>query len=873
VFVILATCFLAAFTVTQFDLSTQVKGKLPQASLPDTLDAPYWGNAPRFDASDAKFAGADMCGNLVNVLSDATYLAATAAIIDATGFAGAQNCTTNPFPATAHPTKWMFGSSLHVNLTVLATTVAPPPTASVLTVPGTPGLSTSTSGGSLGASAGIGVKTEWESVYNPSTPSAEGTITTGAGATNSVTVTSPTSPPFGAVCYDVFSATPVGSGWKKTNTNCIPLGTNFVIKTIGAGAVPATSNNATVDTFEVDGGGSTWSLNNSAAALSIGTDGTYFHDLNVVTSGTSANATGSVYINQNVQYAMMERISCSGGGHCIRMDANDSHITLRDIHCNVPTTSASCIVAANGNSDLRIYNVLEDNSVIATGGNLQGVINLNGATDFIVDGVIARGLDFSNITNAAAIIIQNSTRGIVTNFQCKDLVNSDCVAVLAFSSFINISNGIVTGTTVGAGAGVGANSNNGDAIDVFGAGPVQISNVYASGLGLVGGNRFPCYEFYDSNQVVATNITCTGSTGEGVNMFGCTGCKIDNSTMTLNGKSGLLAQDGTATVSCNGTTTVTRTAGFPFGPWPVGTSITINGVAHTIAVVPTVDTVLTTAANCTTGAGQAFIISTQDTSLGNDQFDDNGTASVSATSCSGVDLLGSSNVSVEGGSANDNHPTATKKQCFAINASGAGSSFSAFAFDPSGNLGGTCSNEVGPAVAGDHWLCDIPKKSAFSLRDPGSETIFTSNVKRVTANVTNGSTTMANLTGMVWSIGASKKYKIECDFIYQAASTGGLQIAFTGPASPTQVEYCMHADSSATALNDGTACTPAANASFATKVGAGVVATINTNFPARFSGVIENGTSAGTLQVQFASAAAVNTIVERGSSCGLWSIN
>lgn len=142
----------------------------------------------------------------------------------------------------------------------------------------------------------------------------------------------------------------------------------------------------------------------------------------------------------------------------------------------------------------------------------------------------------------------------------------------------------------------------------------------------------------------------------------------------------------------------------------------------------------------------------------------------------------------------------------------------------------------------------------------------------VTANVTNSTTSMANVTGLSWPLVANRQYYLSCDLIYQAAATGGLQLAFTGPASPTQVEYCVQ-EAISTSTFAGDSCTAAANTSFATKVGAGVVSTANTNLPARFYGTIENGANAGTLQIQFASAAAVATIVERGSACTLTAIN
>lgn len=81
----------------------------------------------------------------------------------------------------------------------------------------------------------------------------------------------------------------------------------------------------------------------------------------------------------------------------------------------------------------------------------------------------------------------------------------------------------------------------------------------------------------------------------------------------------------------------------------------------------------------------------------------------------------------------------------------------------------------------------------------------------------------------------------------------------------------IDAISAATFGTDG--CTAAANTSFATVVGGSTVTSVSTNLPAFFFGTIENGANAGVLQLQFASAAAVNTIVERGTACSLRAVN
>lgn len=115
-----------------------------------------------------------------------------------------------------------------------------------LATPGTPALSTSTSGGSLGAATSIFVRyTFVSSVRGESIASAEANVTTGAGSTNSVTVTAP-SLPTGASGYTVYSSVTANTEKQQTVSNaCVNITANCVIQVIGAGsAFPAVNSSA-----------------------------------------------------------------------------------------------------------------------------------------------------------------------------------------------------------------------------------------------------------------------------------------------------------------------------------------------------------------------------------------------------------------------------------------------------------------------------------------------------------------------------------------------------------------------------------------------------------------------------------------------------
>jgi len=879
----------------------------------DTITAKYWGSAPIFDAT--KYTGTDMCDKIAAVYSDAVYIATAVSIIDARGFTGNQNCaTTNPF-GTTHSTKWIFNAGLHVNLTRFAATLGPA-TSSLIAPPSAPTLATSTTTGSLGAAIGVGVKVEYGNFAGPTTPSSEATITTGAGTTNIVTVTSP-AVAFGATCYDVFSATPVGSGWKKNNTTgCIPLGTNYVIKNIGAGAIPDTTNLAANDQYEVDFGNSTWSAGNSSGAIIAGISNTYIHDLKFVNNGTANNGNALVYVNSNLTNVILDRIDVSGALHGVA-SFTSGNIQISNIRCSNPTVSGSCVFVLTGDH-VKVSNVSMYSGVWPTGGNLQGVVNLSGCIDCSVDGVTANNLDISNLVNGAAIIVQGSSlRTNINDVSCDGLINSDCVLITAMSLQTNITNVNCANTKVGTGAGIGANANNGDCLDFFSAGRVNATSINCQSMGLVGGQQFPCYEVFNVSEVALNNLNAYDSSGIGLRLFGTTGATITGGHFNRNKGSGIQVEDTSAVVTCNNTTTVTYVSGQPFGPWAPGTTVQIGAgpTAFQLASVPTSSNTITLTAACNLGASQAFSVYSQDTHIVGVQADDNGQGLGGANTQSGISVLGHSQVDVVGGSMNDNRATASKTQQWGISATPAGGQTArmrVIGADFTNNLGATCSGtEYGANVTGNHGACDGNKLSAFlfddnvgpkwtigaastvdaSLNIPAGTTPTTpvagdfwndatsvtyrdptSGINQyipkkiyLTGNYTNSTTSLTNVTSgntLAFAVAANKDYAITCELFYQTASTGGLQIGFTGPASPTAVNYSVMVGTTATTINNGEA------TAFTTKIPTvGVAATATTNFPAHVALMLRNGANAGTVTLQAASVAAVQLTINNTSFC------
>lgn len=136
----------------------------------------------------------------------------------------------------------------------------------------------------------------------------------------------------------------------------------------------------------------------------------------------------------------------------------------------------------------------------------------------------------------------------------------------------------------------------------------------------------------------------------------------------------------------------------------------------------------------------------------------------------------------------------------------------------------------------------------------------------LTSQYTNSTTGFTNVTGgnsLAFPLAAGASYVGECVLFYQAASTGGLNVEFTGPASPTSVVYGLIDPGSATTLVNVSVAT-----AYGTSLGAAVT-TAATNFPALVKFAVNNGVNAGTLQLLAKSSASVQLQIQIGSYCTL----
>ena len=129
------------------------------------------------------------------------------------------------------------------------------------------------------------------------------------------------------------------------------------------------------------------------------------------------------------------------------------------------------------------------------------------------------------------------------------------------------------------------------------------------------------------------------------------------------------------------------------------------------------------------------------------------------------------------------------------------------------------------------------------------------------ADVTNSTTTLANVTGLALALAANTTYQVDAQVMFQtAATTTGIRLTQTVPAGATVVAQ-WNTPTSLTAVT--AANQRAADAGAATTA----IDAANANTLATASLLVITGATAGSLQIRFASeVAASNAVIKAGSS-------
>lgn len=188
-----------------------------------------------------------------------------------------------------------------------------------------------------------------------------------------------------------------------------------------------------------------------------------------------------------------------------------------------------------------------------------------------------------------------------------------------------------------------------------------------------------------------------------------------------------------------------------------------------------------------------------------------------------------------------------------------------------------CQNATGQrtesgALAGDIWnrldTPSIPGQRQYVCTTgglPGVQrwnAIDASNIYRVLSDATNSTTTMASLTDFLVPVLANTSYMMDFTIAFTtAATTTGIQFAFTGPASPTSLLIVAETQITTTTWQTATATTYTS-----LTASTGVTAATPALNLARVKVMLKNGANAGNVQIQFASEVGTSAVVVKAGS-------
>jgi hypothetical protein len=128
---------------------------------------------------------------------------------------------------------------------------------------------------------------------------------------------------------------------------------------------------------------------------------------------------------------------------------------------------------------------------------------------------------------------------------------------------------------------------------------------------------------------------------------------------------------------------------------------------------------------------------------------------------------------------------------------------------------------------------------------------------------TSSSTTLINAGTLSFPIAANETGHLDCEVYFTNTSGGGLELAVNGPGTPTQVTARSSIFSAANTSNMNIS----QGAAWAVALGS-TTSTVTTIQPAHLYATIENGSTAGTLNLQFGDVNTTGpTTLKRDSWC------
>lgn len=161
------------------------------------------------------------------------------------------------------------------------------------------------------------------------------------------------------------------------------------------------------------------------------------------------------------------------------------------------------------------------------------------------------------------------------------------------------------------------------------------------------------------------------------------------------------------------------------------------------------------------------------------------------------------------------------------------------------------------------WRLNCPA-NACSVSGDTVNLPGTSAKSQLTADSAGSATTGLINSGISFPIAANQNGTLNCEIYFTNGSGGGLTLALNGPGTPTEVTDAAQIASAASTVN----LFSSQGASWQATLNTSITSTVTTLQLAELSAGIENGPTAGTLNIQFADVNTTgSTVVKRDSWC------
>lgn len=363
---------------------------------------------------------------------------------------------------------------------------------------------------------------------------------------------------------------------------------------------------------------------------------------------------------------VIDGITFQGGGIQIDLEVS-AGFTINNTYHMGPIASNNVIFVYNSNNGVISHPTVVGYKV-PPGMPGGGAVELRYSSNIKVTNPTISNIDSTAMTSNAGVtgVDFYSCNGCsLIGGTISGLLNGDGVSVqvsqnVSINGTTSVNNG-VRGPPISGGG-------TGDGFDIFESNGVQLSNCNATGNGDNPNNLHTGIEIYTSQNVNVSNCNASNSGAGGVTVYGSPGTVLNNVTSNMNGWAGVYSVPalGTGMIQSDGITfKASQAVGESnFGVlWSPGTTIIVGGVANQIAsVTDAYDLVLVK--KMPSNSTQVSWETDSSLQVYGGQFNDNNNGT-NAPYIDGI-TLGNTLAIVVGAQANDDRPTASKRQRYGI---------------------------------------------------------------------------------------------------------------------------------------------------------------------------------------------------------------